>query len=196
MRLSILRKGHRPLQKLQLAMINQMMGIIPGPVATLSYRRNFFGKHYATWLHQSMRKAQHWTVAEVELFAAFVSKKNECEYCVNDHKAVVSFTMENHIIEAVLADYESAPIDARIKATLKFLEKLTLNPSQLSTDDLAPLKALDIPKKAIEEAIHVCAAFSIINRLADAFDFELSPYPRKAARFLLKNGYGAASLKG
>lgn len=47
---------------------------------------------------------------------------------------------------------------------------------------------------AISEAIHVCALFNIINRLADAFDFDttVSTQPKavaKSAAALLKYGY-------
>ena len=46
--------------------------------------------------------------------------------------------------------------------------------------------------EAIRDAIYICVAFNVIDRIADAFDFEV-PAPdhvRNAARFLLKMGYG------
>ena len=88
MRLKILKNGHTFLQKLQFRVIKKMMGEVPGPIAVMSYRRQFFGKHFAPWLNQAMRKMKHWTVGEVELMAAFVSKNNECQYCYGDHVAV------------------------------------------------------------------------------------------------------------
>ena len=100
------------------------------------------------------------------------------------------------MIHAVLENYDNAPIDERMKETLRFIEKLTLHPARLNASDLKQLKTAGIPKEALEEAINICAVFCTINRLADAFDFELSPKPDKVGKFLFKNGYGAASLPG
>jgi len=80
MRLSILDHGHRPLQKLQIAMIRLMAGRAPGPVLMMSYRRDLFGKHLAECFEEALRKASSWSVFEVELMAAFVSKLNQCLY--------------------------------------------------------------------------------------------------------------------
>src|SRR5262249_20186856 len=74
MRLDILERGHRPLQKLQLAALRALAGDVPGPVAVMSYRREWMGKRYARFAQQTMRRAREWSIAEVELFAAFVSK--------------------------------------------------------------------------------------------------------------------------
>ena len=80
MRLSLLLHGHRPLQKVQLALIRLVTGGVPGPVRLMSYRRKFFGKPFASALQTAMREAKAWTVGELELFAAFVSKVNHCLY--------------------------------------------------------------------------------------------------------------------
>ena len=80
MRLTILRHGHRPLQKLQLGIMKAVAGLVPGPVAVLSYRRELFGKYFADCLHETMRQCTAWSKGEVELFAAFVSKQNQCRF--------------------------------------------------------------------------------------------------------------------
>ena len=78
MRLAILKNGHRPLQKLQLGIMKALAGLIPGPVLVLSYRRELFGKYFADCLHEAMRHCTAWRKGEVELFAAFVSRQNQC----------------------------------------------------------------------------------------------------------------------
>lgn len=196
MRLKILKNGHTFLQKLQFRVIKKMMGEVPGPIAVMSYRRQFFGKHFAPWLNQAMRKMKHWTVGEVELMAAFVSKNNECQYCYGDHVAVAKNVYEEKLVMAIIEDIDTAPIEAKLKVTLQFLQKLTVNPSALTKNDIAPLREVGLSNDAIQEAVQVCGAFSVVNRLADAFDFELSSQPAKVGRFLFKNGYGMASVKG
>jgi hypothetical protein len=80
MRLGVVDHGHRPLQKAQLAIIRALVGQVPGPILVMSYQRNLFGKFFAACLQAGMRKMTAWTVGEVEIFAAFVSKQNHCTY--------------------------------------------------------------------------------------------------------------------
>lgn len=196
MRLKILKHGHRFLQKVQMFFISRMMGYTPGPIAVLSYRRNFFGKYYNPWLDKALRGAKHWSVGEIELFGAFVSKQNQCQYCTNDHHAIAEMSLGKDMADAVLQDFEQSTLEDRIKAVLRFLRKLTLEPHKLEEADFLPMKALEISNDAIEELIQLCGVFCVINRLADAFDFTMSPDKEKVARFLLKNGYAMTSLKG
>jgi uncharacterized peroxidase-related enzyme len=95
------------------------------------------------------------------------------------------------VVAAVLADWRTAPIEAKLRATLGFLEKLTLAPTEVTAQDLAPLRAAQVSDQAIEDAIHVCAIFNIYDRLADSLNFHL-PGPdgyAAQARSLLKRGY-------
>jgi alkylhydroperoxidase family enzyme len=65
----------------------------------------------------------------------------------------------------VLADYESAPIDARLRETLRFLDVLTLEPFKL---DASRALAAGVSREALRDAAYVAAAFNIITRFADA----------------------------
>lgn len=78
-----------------------------------------------------------------------------------------------------------------VQAILPFLEKLTLLPEEVTPDDAQALRDAGLTDDAIRDAVAVCAAFNIIDRLADAFSFDVPPpeHVRGAARFLLKKGY-------
>lgn len=81
MRLRVLESGHRPVQKLLLGLIRAASsGQVPGPILLMSYRRELFGKQLAACFQQAMRNATRWRKAELEIFAAFVSKLNQCRY--------------------------------------------------------------------------------------------------------------------
>lgn len=80
MRLGVLHHGHRPLQKLQLALIRAIVGQLPGPIATMSYRRDLFGRWMGDCFAEAMERAHHWSRGETELFAAYVSDQNRCRY--------------------------------------------------------------------------------------------------------------------
>lgn len=98
---------------------------------------------------------------------------------------------KNDTVEAVLTDWRTAPIDAKLRAMLGFLEKLTLTPADVGTADVAPLRAAGLSDAAIEDAIHACVLFNIYDRMADSLNFY---QPDRAGylasgRSLMKRGY-------
>ena len=80
MRLGILENGHRLTQKIVFKFMKFKMGHVPGPMLTLTYRRNWFGAKFFDCLEDGLRRTSEWTTAEAELFAAFVSNLNRCGY--------------------------------------------------------------------------------------------------------------------
>ena len=65
----------------------------------------------------------------------------------------------------MLVDYDSAPIDERLRETLRFLETMTLAPERL---DASRALAAGVSPEARRDAAYVCAAFNLITRFADA----------------------------
>lgn len=80
MRLVSVHRGHGFPDKLKLGAMRLMMGHAPGVVRTLLYRKSFFGKKFSELTHQVMRGPSPWTPGERELFAAFVSRLNQCVF--------------------------------------------------------------------------------------------------------------------
>lgn len=95
------------------------------------------------------------------------------------------------LVEQVLGEWRTAPVDARLRAMLAFLEKLTLTPEAVTAADVAPLRAVGLDDAAIEDAIQVTALFSIYDRMADTLDFDVPGTVGFAAgaRMLLRRGY-------
>jgi len=91
----------------------------------------------------------------------------------------------------VLADWRTAPIDAKVRATLSFLEKLTLTPADVRPADVLPLRAAGVSDEGVEDAIQVCVLFNIYDRLADSLGWHLPGPDGYAAsgRNLMKRGY-------
>jgi hypothetical protein len=80
MRLKRVHAGDRIAHKLLFLMMRAMMGHAPGVVRTLRYRREYFGGPFSKLTQQVMRGPSPWTVGERELFAAFVSRLNQCVF--------------------------------------------------------------------------------------------------------------------
>jgi alkylhydroperoxidase family enzyme len=93
-------------------------------------------------------------------------------------------------VEAVLEDWRSAP-DPKLRATLGFLEKVTLRPSELTADDAAGLLDAGVTEQQIVDALHVCALFNAINRVADGLGFDVPSRRQfeRGAKHLLEHGY-------
>ena len=47
---------------------------------TLSYHPEVFGLPFSAYLQEVLRGPSDWNIGERELFAAFVSRKNQCSY--------------------------------------------------------------------------------------------------------------------
>ena len=80
MRLPEIERGQSLPQRLLLGVMRRIYGGIPGPIAVMSYEQRFFGKAYSYVLEHCMRRSGEWSIPEVELFAAFVSKQNQCRF--------------------------------------------------------------------------------------------------------------------
>lgn len=94
-------------------------------------------------------------------------------------------------MKAVLEDWRNAPIGEKLRAQLGFLEKLTLRPDEIRPRDVEPLRAAGLSDEAIEDAIQVCALFSIYDRMADSLGWYL-PDPAgyaASAQNLMRRGY-------
>jgi len=52
----------------------------PDVARVLSHRPEMFGMPFSMCLEAVMRGPSHWSVGERELFAAFVSRKNQCPF--------------------------------------------------------------------------------------------------------------------
>ena len=123
--------------------------------------------------------------------AAFVSKVNECAFCVGAHTATAGQAYQDGPkVEAVLADLESAPVEDGLRATLRMLGTLTRE-GKVGVADMRHVLSAGVSRQQVEDALAVCAAFNTTNRLADAFGFAiLSPEDFQAgAKYLLKRGY-------
>jgi len=90
----------------------------------------------------------------------------------------------------VLADLETAPIEAPLRSTLRMLRKLT-HEHTVGPDDMRTMLTAGVSREQIEDALAVAFAFNVLDRLADAFEFFV-PGPdafQVGAKFLLARGY-------
>ncbi|MEV5650472.1 carboxymuconolactone decarboxylase family protein [Nocardia sp. NPDC052254] len=192
MRPGILNHGYRPGTKILFRIIRLLTGQqLPDAAKLTFYRPDFYGSHAKKFTHEAMRGPSEWSVADRELMAAYVSQVNQCAFCIGAHTATARMAYADDAkVSAALSDPDSAPIPDGLRATLHLLGRLTRG-AAVTADDMRAVLATGVSPAGIEDALAVCAAFDITNRLADAFDFELlSPAGfDSGAKYLIERGY-------
>jgi alkylhydroperoxidase family enzyme len=68
----------------------------------------------------------------------------------------------------VLSDFRTAPIDAKRRALLAFIEKVNARSDQVRPADVEEAKAAGWSDEALYDAITVCALFRFYNTWVDA----------------------------
>jgi alkylhydroperoxidase family enzyme len=93
-------------------------------------------------------------------------------------------------VAQVLEDLDSAPVGERVRATLRVLARLTLDPQTFGQADLAEARAAGVSDDALADAVGVCALFNIATRCADALGFDLpDDFAPGGRHHLLERGY-------
>ena len=192
MRIRILENGHGFGTKALFALIRTVSRQpVLDVVKLVKYRADFFGEPMSRVTHDAMRGPSLWSVGDRELMAAFISKTNQCEFCIKAHSAVAQRAYgDGKKVSASLSDLDPAAIEEPLRATLLMVGKLTREHT-VNADDMRAVLAAGASRQQIEDALAVCFSFNVIGRLADAFGFFV-PGPEAfeaGAKYLLARGY-------
>jgi alkylhydroperoxidase family enzyme len=93
-------------------------------------------------------------------------------------------------------DWREAPLRPELKATLVFLEKLTLRPDELTPADADEVRAAGVSDQALRDAGTVCSLFSMIVRLADSLGWDVPDWEilLQRAPVMLDGGYDLGAV--
>ncbi len=141
---------------------------------------------------QIMRGKSNFSAGQKEVFAAFVSGLNACNFCYGSHVAVAeNFGISPDLVEALVEDVSTAPIENRLKPLFEFLKKLTLFPSKLSQEDADTVFAAGWTEQDLQEVILIGCLFNFYNRLLDGHGIKGNKaIYHFGGNHLYKNGYG------
>ena len=148
--------------------------------------------HHLSHLTQGiMRQPASITAGMRELIAAYTSYQNECRFCTKAHAAAASELLgDEALVWSALKDLESSPLEARDKALLRFIGKVTTNLPGVIGEDVADLRAVGWDDEAIYFAISACALFNFYNRWITATGVpEMSPEAHRLQGKNLARGY-------
>jgi hypothetical protein len=72
--------SHTPEMAAQIAELHARDGYVSDISLALRFRPELFGEPFSEYLQEVMKGSSEWSEAERELFAAFVSKLNQCPF--------------------------------------------------------------------------------------------------------------------
>ncbi len=133
---------------------------------------------------------------ERELIAAYVSGRNDCEFCCASHSAFAAVQLDEgyDLVDQVRADLDSAPISAKLRALLRIAGAVQVSGRNVTSELVADARAQGATDTEIHDTVLIAAAFCMFNRYVDGLG-TFAPAGRDAyaasARQVVEFGYGA-----
>ncbi|RLA04340.1 MAG: peroxidase [Gammaproteobacteria bacterium] len=143
-------------------------------------------------VQEALRGESPLSVQQRELLATYVSGLNQCHYCHGAHHHIAEAVgVDGELLDAVLADPETAPVEATMKPILHYVKKLTLTPSQLTDADADAIRAAGWDDDALHSINLVVAAFSFMNRYVEGAGLNIPPevFFEKQGAFIAQSSY-------
>jgi uncharacterized peroxidase-related enzyme len=140
-----------------------------------------------SFAQEILREESHLSAADREVIAAYTSSLNGCQYCCGSHTEFAKS------LGAQVADLEminDGDIEGhRLAALLSYVKKLTLAPSSIADSDKQAVHAAGFSEEQLKDAIAVCAAFNLFNRIVEGHGIAPHENYEMAARMVNSHGY-------
>jgi uncharacterized peroxidase-related enzyme len=156
-----------------------------------AFQQNFT-IHLGRFTHGVLREPAPISPGLRELIAAYTSYQNECAFCTMAHAAAAAELLgSEELVWSALGDLESAELEEKDKAILRFTAKVTKALPSVGAADLDVLRAAGWDDEAIYYAITTCALFNFYNRWITASGVpEMSEAAhRQQGKMLATRGY-------
>ncbi len=128
-----------------------------------------------------------------EFIAAFTSSLNSCKFCTGSHKlfAISIGADSSELEDAINGNYEKN----KLKTILDYVKVLTITPSSLNNTHVEAVLNAGFSEDQLKEAIVVCAAFNMFNRLVEGHGVEEnSDTWTESAEMINKFGYDTRNM--
>ncbi|MEW2065187.1 carboxymuconolactone decarboxylase family protein [Streptomyces sp. NPDC007002] len=138
---------------------------------------------------------------ERELIAAYVSQLNDTEFCSSSHGAFAAAQLPGgrELVRDVLADPDTAPISARLRALLAVAAEVQSAARPVSDQAIAAARAEGADDTDLHDTVLIAAAFCMYNRYVSGLATELpkeDAYYEHAALRIVTDGYRAGTVQG
>lgn len=109
------------------------------------------------------------TSGEREMIAAYVSARNDCQFCHASHRAAAAHHLEEdyELVDAVSADPLEAPVSPKLKALLDIAASVVEGGKRVTSADVARAREEGATDTEIHDTVLIAAAFCMFNRYVD-----------------------------
>ena len=141
---------------------------LPGITSAFAYRPET-AKPMRELAEVLLRGPNTLTSGERETIASFVSARNDCAFCRDSHRAAAAHHLDGdyELVDAVRADYQQAPVSAKLKALLAIAAKVQQGGKHVTTADVDRARAEGATDSEIHDTVLIAAAFCMYNRYVD-----------------------------
>jgi uncharacterized peroxidase-related enzyme len=106
-----------------------------------------------------------------ELIITYISALNHCDFCYNTHKVkFAELGINDAIIDQLQIDIDSTKVSEKLKPILRFVKKLTLTPSEITSEDTQHIFAAGWNEQAFLDTVCLCAIVNCMNRFVMGID--------------------------
>lgn len=154
-------------------------------------------RHLLGLAQELLRGESTLSPAERETIAAFVSHGNQCRFCTQSHAAAARelWDEKRDLVDQVLHDADSAPLDEKMHALLHLADKVRRDARSVNDNDIQRARQAGADDKAIHDTVLIAAAFCMFNRYVDGLA-TIAPEGADAYQemgvALAQHGYGNA----
>lgn len=115
-----------------------------------------------------LRGVSELTVGERELIAAYTSGINACNFCHGSHRMIAEVHgIDPGIFDRLMVNPEDAGLEKKWLPLLAYIRKLTQTPSRVTDSDAQAALDAGWSEDAFYDAVLVCAAFNMMNRIVE-----------------------------
>ena len=148
--------------------VNDKAGFIPNVFLALAHRpaefRAFFAYHDALM----EKETPGLNKADREMIVVATSARNQCQYCVIAHGAILRIRAKNPLIaDQVATNYRKADISERQKVMLDFALKVSREAELVNDADYELLNAHNFDDEDIWDIGAISAFFGLSNRMVN-----------------------------
>jgi uncharacterized peroxidase-related enzyme len=153
--------------RLRITLISDKSGFVPNVFLAMAHRpeelRAFMDYHDAL-----MERPGGLSKAEREMIVVATSARNNCQYCVIAHGAILRIRAKNpQIADQVAVNWRKADLSARERAMIAYAVKVCEHADEIGAEDHAALIAAGFSTDDIWDIGAISAFFGMSNRIAN-----------------------------
>lgn len=131
---------------------------------------------------------------ERELIAAYVSGRNECQFCAGSHSAFAAAQLDEGmaLVEQVRADPDSAPVSPKLRALLRIAGAVQASGRDVTPELIGAARDAGASDLELHDTVLIAAAFCMYNRYVDGLGTLAPADPAMyalAAERIVRSGY-------